>query len=81
MRQLTLTLRMSAAQVVETAVTVNNGPIQGYIHPDDHIIPQRAKKVMSDSPWLMDFVINLPYGQVKFFPGIFKLQKKCYKSC
>ena len=60
---------MTAAQVVETSITVNNSPIQDYIHPDDHIIPQRAKKVMSDSPWLMDFVINLPYGQVKFFSG------------
>ena len=49
------------------SVTVNNSPIQDYIHPDGHIIPQRPKKVMSDSPWLMDFVIKLPYGQVKFF--------------
>ena len=36
--------------------------------------PQRAKKVMSDSPWLVDFAIrlvnsvfNLPNGQVMFF--------------
>ena len=34
--QLTLTLRMTTAQVVETSVTVNNSPIQDYIHPDDH---------------------------------------------
>ena len=27
---------MTAAQVVETSVTVNNNsPIQGYVHPDD----------------------------------------------
>ena len=44
---------------------------------------QLAKKVVSDSPRLVDFaiglvnsVINLPYGQVKFFEG-FKLQKNC----
>ena len=36
MIQLTLTLKMTTAQVVETSVTVNNNsPIQDYIHPDD----------------------------------------------
>ena len=34
--QLTLTLKMTTAQVVETSVTVNNSPIQDYDHPDDH---------------------------------------------
>ena len=35
--QLTLTLKMSTTQVVETSVTVNNNsPIQDYVHPDDH---------------------------------------------
>ena len=45
--------------------------------------PERAKKVVSDSPGLVDFgirlvnfVINLPNGQVKFFEE-FKLQKNC----
>ena len=44
---------------------------------------QRAKKVVSDSPGLVDFairlvnsVINLPNGQVNFFEE-FKLQKNC----
>ena len=45
---------------------------------------QRAKKVVSDSPGLVDFaiglvnisVINLPDGQVKCFEE-FKLQKNC----
>ena len=44
---------------------------------------QRAEKVVSDSLGLVDFavrlvnsVINLPNGQVKFF-GEFKLQKYC----
>ena len=48
------------------------------------VIPiQHAKKVVSDSPGLVDFairlvnsVINLPDGQVKFFEE-FKLQKNC----
>ena len=42
-----------------------------------------AKKVVSDSPGLVDFavelvnlVLNLPKGQVKFF-GKFKVQKNC----
>ena len=45
--------------------------------------PERAKKVVSDSPGLVNFaiglvnfVINLPDGQVKFFEE-FKLQKNC----
>ena len=44
---------------------------------------QRAKKVVSDSPGLVDFVIglvnsvlNLPDGQVKYFDE-FNLQKNC----
>ena len=38
--QLTLTLKMTRAQVVETSVTVNNkSPIQNYVHPDDHTHP------------------------------------------
>ena len=44
---------------------------------------QRAKKVVSDSPGLVDFairlvnfVLNLPNGQVKIFEE-FKLQKNC----
>ena len=33
--QLTLTLKMTTAQVVETSVTVNNNsPIQDYVHPE-----------------------------------------------
>ena len=46
---------------------------------------QRAKKVVFDSPGLVDFairlvifVLNLPDGQV-FFCGKFNLQKDCIK--
>ena len=40
MIQLTLTLKMTIAQVVETSVTVNNNsPIQDYVHPDDQTQP------------------------------------------
>ena len=30
---------MTTAQVVETPVTVNNSPIQDYVHPDDQTQP------------------------------------------
>ena len=34
--QLTLTLKMTTAQVIETPIAVkNNNPIQDYVHPDD----------------------------------------------
>ena len=32
-------LKMPTAQVVETSVTVNNSPIQDYVHPDDQTQP------------------------------------------
>ena len=38
--QLTLTLKITTAEVVETSVTViNNSFIQHYVHPDDHTQP------------------------------------------
>ena len=37
--QLAFNLRMATAQVVETSVTVNNSPIQDYVHPDDRTPP------------------------------------------
>ena len=39
MIQLTLTLKMTTAQVVEMSVTVNNSPIHDYVHADDHTQP------------------------------------------
>ena len=39
MIQLTLTLKMTTAKVVETSVTVNNSPVQDYVHLDDHTQP------------------------------------------
>ena len=40
MIQLTVTLKMTITQVVETSVTVNNNsPIQDYVHPDDQTQP------------------------------------------
>ena len=49
------------------------------------LLPQRGKKVVSDSPGLVDFaiglvnsVLNLPNGQVK---SLRKLQKYCKTKC
>ena len=60
--------------------------MQCYVHvncQEDAINHWRAKKVVSDSPGLVDFaiglansVINLPDRQMKFFEE-FKLQKNC----
>ena len=39
-QRVTLILKMTTAQAVETSVTVNkNSPIQDYIHQDDHTQP------------------------------------------
>ena len=47
MIQLTLTLKMTTAQVVETSVTVNNkSPIQDYVHPDDQTQPFEVVNVL-----------------------------------
>ena len=39
MIQLTLTLKVTITQVVETSVSVNNSPIQDYNHLDDDAQP------------------------------------------
>ena len=56
-------------------------------HIAGNMTPQHAKKVVSDSPGLVDFaiglmifVLNLPDRQVLFF-GKFKLQKDSNQSC
>ena len=35
---------MTTTQVVETSVTVNNSPIQDYVHPDDQTQPTFEKR-------------------------------------
>ena len=53
MIQLTLTLKMTTAQVVETSVTVNdNSPIQDYFHPDDQTQP-----TFEMTPWFKPFTL------------------------
>ena len=49
--QLTMTVKMTTAQVVETSVTVNNNsPIQDYVHPDDQIQPTSERKSVKNHP-------------------------------
>ena len=49
--QLTLTLKVTTAQVVETSVTVNsNSPIQDFVHLDDQTQP-----TFEMTPWFKPF--------------------------
>ena len=52
--QLTLILKMTIAQNVETSVTVNNNsPLQDYVHPDDH-----TQSTYEMTPGLKPFTLN-----------------------
>ena len=56
--QLTLTLKMTTAQVVETSVTVsNNSPIQDYVHPDDQTEPTFIKLIIETANIRL-FILN-----------------------
>ena len=39
MLQPTLTLKITTTQVVKISITVNNSPIQDYVHRDNHTYP------------------------------------------
>ena len=59
MIQLTLTLKITTTQVVETSVTVNNNsPIQDYVHPDDQTQPFEM------TPGFKPFTIIINVGDV-----------------
>ena len=67
--QLTLTLKMTTAQVVETSVTVNNNsPIQDYVHPDDQTVNLLLK-------WLLDSNLS-QYTFSRIFNHIACYEKK-----
>ena len=69
--QLTLTLKTTTAQVIETSVTVNNSPIQDYVHPDDQTQPtfemtpgfkpftENIQEFRSDGAWNVSFGTRL----------------------
>ena len=68
--QLTLALKITTAQVVETSVTVNNSPIQDYVHPDDQTQPTFERtpgfKPFSDSHYhlnIFSFSISSKEGE------------------
>ena len=47
--QLTLTLKMTTAEIVEASVIVNNSPIQDYAHTEDHTQPTYGDVTRDDS--------------------------------
>ena len=60
--QLTLTLKMTTAQVVETSVTVNNNsPIQDNFHPDDQTQP--LEMTPGFKPFTENSLLFKPQGQ------------------
>ena len=72
MTRLTLTLKMTNAQVVETSVTVNNNsPIQDYVHPDDQTQPFEMTpgfKSFTESFSPLFFLLkNTIYGMISLF--------------
>ena len=74
MIQLTLILKMTTAQVVETSVTVNNkSPIQDYVHPDDQTQP-----TFEMTP---GFKLSQYWTYQKKWGGIEKINRKvkCYE--
>ena len=62
MIQLTLTLKMTTAQVVETSVNVNNNsPIQHYVHSDD-----QTQSTFEMTPGFKPFTV-LPYDSCALY--------------
>ena len=61
MIQLTLTLKMTTAQVVETSLTINNSSILDYVHVDDHSQPtyEVSSKITSIGSVILIVIINV----------------------
>ena len=80
MIQLTLTLKMTTAQVVETSVTVNNNsPIQDYVHPDDQTQPTfiiTLYVVLSISNLLVVTLYDFFIVACFFISGVLKTARK-----
>ena len=61
---LTLTLKMTTAQVIETSVTVNNNsPIQDYDYPDDQTQPTFEIIII-----IIIIIITVKTGKTIFIP-------------
>ena len=64
--QLTLTLKMTTAKVVETSVTVNNNsPIQDYVHPDNQTQPT-FEMTPGFKPFTVIYIYCLCFNMVSF---------------
>ena len=76
MIQLTLTLKMTTAQVIETSVTVNNNsPIQDYVHPDD-----QTQAIFEMTPGFKPFnLFIMLYKVVLIFESVDEILN-CYHS-
>ena len=71
--QLTLTLKMTTAQVVETSVTVNNNsPKQDYVQPDGQTQP-----AFEMTPRLKPFTVNV----ISFFSSFTKHSCPAFINC
>ena len=75
-----MTQKITTAQVVVNAVTVNsNSPIQDYVHPDDHSQPTHEKNHYGDDQ-IQAFVeqaVVKTHGQV--LPPLGKLENLSYE--
>ena len=60
---------MTTAQVVETSVTVNNSPIQDYVHPQGHTEPTYKMTLGSN---LSQVYKKILWSFIKFFQLIFQ---------
>ena len=78
--QLTLTLKMTTAQVVETSVTVNNNsPIQDYVHPDDQTQPFEMTPGFKPFTKVYNLLINTTFlHSVYISMGLYLLKSYSY---
>ena len=81
--QLTFTLKMTTAQVVETSVTVNNNsPIQDYVHPDDQTPPTFDYWVCGRDPsmWPWQYYMLLLIGIYQVLSSKLAILLKPFRS-
>ena len=66
--QLTLTLKMTTAQVVETSVTVNNNsPVQDYVHLDYQTHPTLENFIVTQNKLVSQLHYDWGEFSVRFF--------------
>ena len=79
--QLTLTLKMTTAQVIESLVTVNKSPILDYVHQDHHASPTYEMETLLGlglAPGKKNSVENLkPRAKDEYLPRL--LESNLYK--